>query len=208
MTGDRGGAYGVRHLIGDVQRFGLLSAATVVERYIQAVDRAIASAPSPSPTGTPGEGGPGALVDSTARVAEVGIRALDTLTALLANAAAHVTETAPGGRLVLAATRPGSSSEVSLWVHNPTSTAAAGVDLHVTALASSTGRTLPIGAVSLAPARLELIEASSRHEVRVRVRVPADQAPGHYHGLVLSSAAPFEPLALQLEVLADGSSET
>jgi hypothetical protein len=70
----------------------------------------------------------------------------------------------------------------------------------VTNLISSNGARIPAASLSLSPERLDVVDAGTAREVRLRVDVPADQPAGHYHGLVLTSAAPSEPIALHLDV--------
>lgn len=198
MSGGRPADQQRRHLIGDVQRFGLLSAATVVERYIETVDRALAGH-SLAP-GSPDQPDDGWLVDGAARVSQAGSHVLDAIATAIANGGGQGVGTTDPERLVLPATQPGSSSEVSLWIHHPTPAPVTGLGLHVTALTSATGTTIPSGAVSWTPLGVELLAASSRQEVRLRVDVPEELPEGLYHGLVLSALAPSEPLALCLEV--------
>lgn len=198
MSGGRDADQQGRHLIGDVQRFGLLSAATVVERYIETVDRALAGH-SLTP-GSPDQPDEGWLVGGADPVAQAGSRVLDAIATAIATRGGQGVDTTDAERLVLPATQPGSSSEVSLWIHHPTSAPVTGLGLRVTALTSPTGTSIPTGAVSWTPLGVELLAASSRQEVRLRVDVPEEQPDGLYHGLVLSSLAPSEPLALRLEV--------
>jgi len=103
-------------------------------------------------------------------------------------------------RISLPPTGSGFGSETSLWVHNSTSSSAAAIDLHMTNLISSNGVSIPAAAVSFSPERLDVVDPGTAREVRLRVEVPADQPAGHYHGLVLTSAAPSEPIALHLDV--------
>jgi hypothetical protein len=70
----------------------------------------------------------------------------------------------------------------------------------MTSLLSSKGVSIPAASVSFSPERLDVVDAGTAQEVRLRVDVPADQPAGHYHGLVLISAAPSEPIALHLDV--------
>ena len=185
----------VRHLVGDVQRFGLLSAVTVVDRYLEVVDRAMAQGrPTISPV-LSDERDVGRLAESAARMSEAWLRLLDATAALIPAAA-------PPGRdiLVLPAARAGGTSEASLWVHNPTDSPVADVGLHVTSLVAANGLGLPARAVSFTPSGLTLVEPGTSREVRVRVEVPPDQSAGQYHALLLSSAAPYEPVALSLVV--------
>lgn len=199
MTPGRTSGHGAQHLVGDVQRFGLLSAAAVVDRYTEIVDRAtqngsVQLAPPADERGTAG------LVDSAARIAEAYLGLIDTAAALIANTATPDTAVPEMERHVLPPTRPGFSSETSLWVHNRTSSAVTYIDLHMTGLISSNGVSIPLGVVSFSQKRLDLVDTGSAREVRLRIDVPADQPAGNYHGLVLISAAPLEPIALHLGV--------
>jgi hypothetical protein len=191
----------VAHLVGDVQRFGFLSAASVVKRYTEIVDRAIAGAGLLAPdTGARGPAGD-ALLDGAIRLAEAGLTSFDTMTALLLEGL----RPDPGGRapqtVVLPAAAGGTTSLAALWLHNATDTPVRSVELHATALTSSSGAVIPAEALTLTPANVDLVAAMSHREVSVHVAVPAGQAPGHYHGLVVLSAAPQEAIALLLQVL-------
>jgi hypothetical protein len=177
---------GGRDLVGVVQRFGLFSAASVVDRYAEIVDRAIARDLVPASTQPRSDG--------TVRLAQVWSRLLDVATAQLPDGAARPEA------LVLPPARPGLGSEASLWLHNTTSSRARDVALHATALLSTAGPAIPAGAVTLLPDRVDPVPAGTSREIRLRVRVPAGQADGIYHGMVVTTAAPTEPLAVTLEV--------
>jgi hypothetical protein len=200
VTPGQVGGHGAQHLIGDVQRFGLLSAAAVVDRYTEIIDRAtrdttLRLAPLPAD-----ERGAGWMVDSAARIAEASLSLLDTTAALFASRTKPDSAVPEMERLVLPPTSSGLSSETPLWVHNPTPSSAAAIDFHITSLISSNGVSIPVASLSFSPERLDVIGAGAAREVRLRVDVPVDQPAGHYHGLVLISAAPFEPIALHLDV--------
>jgi hypothetical protein len=199
VTAGEDAALGGRHLVGEVQRFGLLSAAAVVERYIEAVDRAVTTARLTPARLRPDEQDAGWLADSAARMAEACLRLLDSAATLMSDTAAPGTE-----RVVLASARSGSRSETSLWIHNPTSSATAVADLHVTNLVSSQGLSVPVSAVSFSPPRVGPVEPGTSREVRLRIEVPAHHPAGQYYGLVLSSAAPDAPIMLRLDVEAQG----
>lgn len=188
-------ARGSRDLVGDVRRFGLFSAATVVDRYSVLVDRVLATAP-PRPDGH----APTAPADTAAQVAEAALRLLDSAAALLGGGTGRGD---PTETLVLPPTAPGGTAGTALWVHNATPSAVPAVGLRVTALTSASGDTVPAGTVSLVPDRVDVAPGGAR-EVGLSVLVPVGQTPGHYHGLVLSSAAPDRPLLLRLEVLRPG----
>jgi hypothetical protein len=192
--------HGAQHLIGDVQRFGLLSAAAVVDRYAELIDRATRDDSFRSPPPPAAERGTGWMVDSAARIADTYLSLVDTIAELIPNRAMADTAVPNMERISLPPTRSGFDSETSLWVHNSTSSSAAAIDLHMTNLISSNGVSIPAAAVSFSPERLDVVDPGTAREVRLRVEVPADQPAGHYHGLVLTSAAPSEPIALHLDV--------
>jgi hypothetical protein len=192
--------HGAQHLIGDVQRFGLLSAAAVVDRYAELIDRATRDDSFRSPPPPAAERGTGWMVDSAARIADTYLSLVDTTAELIPNRAMADTAVPNMERISLPPTRSGFDSETSLWVHNSTSSSAAAIDLHMTNLISSNGVSIPAAAVSFSPERLDVVDPGTAREVRLRVEVPADQPAGHYHGLVLTSAAPSEPIALHLDV--------
>jgi hypothetical protein len=176
-------------LVGVVQGFGLFSAAAVVDRYAEIVDRAI-SRHAPSPAAQDGGAG---------RLADAWLRLLDTTSTLLRSGAA---QNPADGALVLPPTTAGRSCDAALWLHNTTSSPVPAVALHVTGLVSTDGHRIPAEAVTLVPERIDLLAAGTSREVRLRLRVPAGQDAATYHGLVVTSAAPTEPLAVRLEVRA------
>jgi hypothetical protein len=192
--------HGAQHLIGDVQRFGLLSAAAVVDRYAELIDRATRDDSFRSRPPPAAERGTGWMVDSAARIADTYLSLVDTTAELIPNRAMADTAVPNMERISLPPTRSGFDSETSLWVHNSTSSSAAAIDLHMTNLISSNGVSIPAAAVSFSPERLDVVDPGTAREVRLRVEVPADQPAGHYHWLVLTSAAHSEPIALHLDV--------
>ncbi len=200
MTPRQAVGHGAQHLIGDVQRFGLLSAAAVVDRYAELIDRATRDESFRSPPLPADERGTGWMVDSAARIADTYLSLVDTIAELIPNRAMADTAVPNMERISLPPTGSGFGSETSLWVHNSTSSSAAAIDLHMTNLISSNGVSIPAAAVSFSPERLDVVDPGTAREVRLRVEVPADQPAGHYHGLVLTSAAPSEPIALHLDV--------
>ena len=152
MTAGPEAAAGARDLVGDVQRFGLFSAATVVDRYVALVDRAITRDPVAPPPADgrrprrrrrPGWRRPGSGCSTPPRH-------------WLGDGAPRDPAT---GTLVLPPARPGQRSEASLWVHNTTSSPAPAVELHATASCPPTGRSIPADAVSLVPDRVDLLPA-------------------------------------------------
>lgn len=195
-------ARGPAPLAADVQRFGLLSAATVVSRYAAIVDRAVGA--GASPTGPPRRGAPGPdwLVEAGQGMAEAALRLVDQATALTVQAMTAGAPVAPEP-LELPATTSGGSSQVSVWLHNPTPSAVV-AQVHVTCLVSGDGDVLPAEAVTSEPCEPVQLAATSSGEVVLRVDVPTRQPPGRYHGVVVASAAP-EPVPLALQVIRGGN---
>ena len=192
----------IRPSAADVQRFGLLSAATVVARYAQVVDRAI-SGDGTTWLGAPPDGvvDPRGLVDGAADpqllVDGAFLRLLDAGAALVERAQAAAAPTAEEV-LALPASAPGGTSEATLWVHGSTETAVT-VALHVTPLVSGEGHLVVTPAVQCRPDRLDSLAAGASCAVGIHVAVPARQPAGRYHGLVVASHAP-EPVRVVLEV--------
>jgi hypothetical protein len=187
---------GARDLVGEVQRFGLFSAAAVVDRYAEIVDRAISrEGPAPAPPGDDGRSG--RLVDTAAEVTGAWVRLVDATSSLLRSDAAHVD--APP-TLDLPGAAPGHDVAASFWIHNTTPSGAPAIDLQMSGLTASSGHRIPADALSLVPARVDLLAAGTSQEVRLAVAVPAAQPAGCYLGLVVTSAAPSDPLVVRLEV--------
>lgn len=183
-------------LVGDVQRFGSLSAATVIDRYAGMVDRVIAEG-RVGPAFLPDDDS--VLVDRAARLAEAYLRLVDATAALASGIGPR--EVGPSiERVTLPAALSGTTSEAPLWIHNPTGVVATRLDLEVTDLASSIGVTIPAAAVYVSPPRVDRLEPSASRRILLRVDVPEGQPPGYYHGLVLIAEAPDEPIGLRLEV--------
>jgi len=175
---------GGRDLVRDVQRFGLFSAALVVDRYTEIVDRTIAGDPLLLGVDLPdGQQAVLGLVDAVTAVLRTG-----------------TPPGPPGGTLVLPPASAGTGSEFALWLHNTTSATVPVVELHGTDLVSSSGHRIAAGGVELVPNRVDTLAAESSREVRLRVSVPPGQPAGLYHGLVLNSAASADPTAVRLEV--------
>jgi hypothetical protein len=187
-------------LVEEVRRFGLVSADLIVDRYVRLTEQTIDGSPrnggAPPSAGIPASSVPG-LAEGTAALAGGWLRLLEGTAALADSALAGGT---PLGTLELPPTDAGLSAEGSLWLHNTTSSPRP-VEFAATTLAAPGGCALPADAVSLSPSRLDPSGPRSSTEIRVRVRVPGGQPPGHYQGLLLSSAAE-QPVLLRLEVRA------
>ena len=198
MTSRPDGAAAARHLIGEVQRFGILSASSVVDRYVEIINRQSLDGPR--------RRAPEALVGFTqgsgagaARILEAGLRALDGAAGVLSDAVADRSET-----LVLPPTEPGLDSEASVWIHNRTTSLVASVALHPTMLICDEEFSIPGDAVTFHPEGLVVVEAGTCREVTVRISVPKGQPDGSYHGLLVGSGAPDGAITLRLTVRGQG----
>lgn len=186
-------------LADDVQRFGLLSAAAVVDRYRQLVDGAVAPAEAGLVSGLE-LAEPSWLVDRASRLASGYLRFLEAAAAAIP----PVDPVTAMEQVVVPAVPAGSGGEVSLWLHNTTAMASASIEIHCTALMSTGAGSIPTAAVTVTPERLDRLEPGSSAQLRLRVEVPADCEPGRYFGLVHHSLSPDEPLAVELEVAEEG----
>lgn len=202
MSTPRAAADGVRDLARDVQRFGLLSASSVVERYVDLVDRAVGGAPvaaAPGSSDRPSDpfmdGDMSALVDSATRVAQAYLGLLDAATGPAEPAA-------PAEGLVLDAAQAGQVTQAPLWVHNPGTEPTGDLTVTMGVLVAADGASLNAASVWCAPARLDGVAPRGSAQLEVRVQVPHDQPAGIYHGFVLVSLAPADPIQVTVEVLA------
>jgi hypothetical protein len=197
VTDRSGGAEKARRLIGDVQRFGLLSAAAVVDRFTEMVDEAVGG----STSGRRASGDAERFVADTARLVEAYLRFLDSGAGLLAVKAEDGGGTATD-RVVLPAIAAGGVAESTVWVHNTTAQPGLDISFHPSQLIGPGGAKIGRRATTVAPSRIERLEAGASSELAVRVEVPVDAAPGGYHGVILTSSPPGATIAVQLEVRA------
>ncbi|CAN5900103.1 hypothetical protein BH23ACT5_BH23ACT5_15540 [soil metagenome] len=189
-----------RHLAADVQQFGLFSAVSVVDRYAAMADRAVSdewAASSPSQADGYQQT---TLVDGVTRLAHAYLQFLATTANLVGYRPAGGGTVAGREVLLLPSVLPAHRSEEWLWIHNPTPEPSTGIAIWVSGLTSSDGETLPVAAVSVSPPNIDRLDPGTSRQLRLRVDVPTGQPPGHYHGLVLISVAPAEPMALHIEV--------
>jgi hypothetical protein len=192
----------VRHLARDVQRFGLLSAASVVERYVDLVgatvgvtSAATAERPTDRPSDPSVDTDPTALVDSATRIADAYLGLLDATTRLV--------EPSTSARpcLLLEAVAPGGTTRATLWVHNDGPEPADALTVTMGALVAANGASLGPASVACTPSRLGGLRPHGSAQLDVTVHVPPDQPAGTYHGFVLVSLAPGDPVAVEVEVL-------
>lgn len=193
-----GAADQARRLAAQVQRFGLASAAAVADRYVGIVDSAIGGTVDALTAAATGAD-PEAILQSGAATADSYLRVLDHA-ANLASGQALASSAPSPDCVTVTATPPGGVGEATVWVHNSTSQAVTHLMLGVTDLVCASGARLGSTALRLFPPVVDEVEAGGRAEVRLSVRVPTHQEAGRYHGLVLVSGAPDDPLPLALEV--------
>ena len=198
MTSGRDGIQTAGHIIGEVQRFGLLSAAAVVDRYVEIINRETVRHPLADVPETLA-GGPETAGGGAAAMLRAGLQFLDGAARLVSDAVASGTET-----LVLPRARPGTGAEASVWVHNRTTSVVASVELRATVLISAEEHTIPADAVTFHPEGAVVLEPCTCREVSLRVSVPQGQPPGLYRGLLTGSGAPDGAVTLRLAVEGDG----
>lgn len=209
MSTPRDVAAGLRGMARDVQRFGLLSASDVVERYVHLVERTADGARAPASAGrgagTPAQGVPWAdgfagtdttaLVESVTAVANSYLSLLDEATRLASPPAdAH-------DAVVLPAARPGETTHAPVWVHNPAADPTGPATMTLTPLVSARGAHLDAASVRCQPSLLDGIDPGGSLQVDVVVRVPLEQPSDIYHGLLLSSLAVDGPMPVRVEVM-------
>lgn len=184
--------------VADVQRFGLLSAAAVVDRYVDLVDRALGPPvlASRSVSDDAAAAGPDLrlLAEATERMAEAYVAMLDAATQLLPG---PTTAAVDAGHVALADTHAGGTAEGTLWLHNPTAQAVADLSLAATALVTGAGTAVPL---ALDPPRLALLPAAASVPVRLRADIPSDHPSGLCWGMVVCSADPEAPVTVSLLV--------
>lgn len=186
-----------QRLAEDVQRFGLLSAAAIVDRYEQLVDEAMGD--HEHDEGLPGgleSVDPSWLVDRASRLAGGYLRFLESATSAIGSRAR------PQGieRVPLVSGGPGEPAEGTLWIHNPTSAPIDHVELTATALVSVDGRVIPAQATAFQRTARGPVAASDSAEIRIVITPPPDTEPGRYFGLVHLDDGADEPLAVDLEI--------
>lgn len=170
-------------LVAQVRRFGLMSAASVVDRYATLVEQALGT--DPTRLGLPDEH-PSPLEE-----------ALTALGDLLASARG------PSGdaveRVELPATPVGSSSSVTLWLHNPSPEPGSGLSVRCTGLVRADGRPGPAPSVEVAPAGVT-VPAGGSAGFLLEARVPDGLEPGLYLGLAVPAPVQGDPVVIVLRV--------
>lgn len=204
MSTPRDVAAGLRGMARDVQRFGLLSASDVVERYVDLVSRAVSGGPadpgwSADQRMSSADGFAGtdtaALVEAVSQVADSYLAMLDEVTRLASP------PTDGHDAVVLPDTRPGETAQAPVWVHNPTAHPTGPATMTLTPLVSARGSHLDVASVRCQPSLLDGIDPGGSLQVDVVVQVPLEQPSGIYHGLLLSSLAVDGPMPVRVEVM-------
>lgn len=135
------------------------------------------------------------LVDGAASLAEQAVGAAPP-------GGADESATGASGVLVLGPASAGATTTTSAWLHVLDGPAAAPAALRSTDLVAHDGSVVPGVALTCTPPVLETSAARTSSEVRVSVVVPANTAPGSYHGHLLASGLPEVVLPVRLEVVA------
>ena len=220
------GAAEAARLVQEVQNLGFDAARTIVERFVEvfaqfAAMNSGAGAARGGNTGggdRSGSGGPWfgywgseesvrALRSNMQQVTEAYVAILGQLNeAGLRLIDASRWWTPPGPRaeqheLRLPDVAPGGRASAKLWLHNTTASEAVGLRPWCPVLASHTGDSLPVTAVTCSPTRIDRLEADQSREILVTVAVAEDASPGAYHGQLLVDGLPDVVFPLRVQVL-------
>ncbi len=96
---------------------------------------------------------------------------------------------------------PGGRASAKLWLHNTTASEAVGLRPWCPVLASHTGASLPVTAVTCSPTRIDRLEPDQSREILVTVAVGEDASPGAYHGQLLVDGLPDVVFPFRVQVL-------
>ena len=109
---------------------------------------------------------------------------------------------APAGDhpLRLGPVKAGHPASGRAWVHILDGPPGPPARLSATAFTAHDGATIEARAASFEPPMLDSFDLRSSHELVVTVAVPAETAPGAYHGHILATGLPEVSLAVRLEV--------
>jgi len=105
------------------------------------------------------------------------------------------------GELRLPDVAPGGRASAKLWLHNTTASGADGLRPWCPVLASHTGASLPVSAVTCSPTRIDRLDADQSREILVTVSVGEDASPGAYHGQILVDGLPDVVFPLRVRVV-------
>jgi len=105
------------------------------------------------------------------------------------------------GELRLPDVAPGGRASAKLWLHNTTASGAVGLRPWCPVLASHTGASLPVTAVTCSPTRIDRRAPDQSREILVTVAVGEDASPGAYHGQILVDGLPDVVYPLRVRVV-------
>lgn len=94
------------------------------------------------------------------------------------------------GDLLLPQVAPGGRASARLWLHNTTGEAANDLRPWCPGLANHAGASLPAGALTCQPERIDRLDPDASCELVVTVSVGEDTAAGTYHGQLLVDGLP------------------
>lgn len=221
------GAAEAARLAKEVQDLGFETAKTVVERFVEMCGR-FTSADAGAGAGTPGrEGGGmpppfwfGGTDESFGKLQSDMVRATDAYFGVLRqlNEASlrffDATRFADASRwwgparteagdLILPEVAPGGRASARLWLHNTTSSAAAGLRPWCSGLTGHSGASIPAAAVTCQPDRIERLDPGESRELVVTVAVGDDTTTGLYHGQLLVDGLPDVVFPMRVTVRAE-----
>jgi len=202
-------------LIGEVQRLGVDTARSVAARFGDLAESSLGRA-SALPFDTAVETWRSVVDQATdPDVQEQFTAAAQTLTSALVDMmqaawevfSSSVGDWGPGagfGRQAasvdLGSVAPGGRTAGTAYVRIGSGAPSDEVKLHLGDLASAAGDVLDESASSLHPEIIESPGAGTAHEVVIRVVVPDDAVPGHYHGFLHVLSVPDGAIAVHIEI--------
>jgi len=186
-------------IVGQVQVFGLASAAAVAERYIGTVDRYLAEHDAPVGTSEDDRGRGSPDLMWAACMEQALMQSLDRVGAWQDDV--RLKSRTPRQEILRLPPVPaGSDSRAAVWVHNPT-TAPVVLTVRMSSLTSADGAVLPADEVVVETGGSVEVDAGGSAQVMLHVQVPSGTRPGHFHAVLTSTATPRQALPVLLEVL-------
>ena len=179
----------LRRLLGDVQRLGLSTASSVIDRFSGMV-RGLGTAPDSADGAA--RGAWGAVVGAVTNAAQAVFP--------MPGPSPYPTDVET---VVLSSVTAGGIATGTAWLHNTTATVAAALTLRSTDLVGP-GAALPADAVALTPGDVPALAPGATLPITIEVTVPPGRPAGVYRGLLVLSDPPGGAVALRLTVEAAG----
>ena len=106
-----------------------------------------------------------------------------------------------GSHLKLPPVLAGHRASSTLWVHNTTTSASAGLRLRASDLVNPNGETIPADGFEFDPAEIDIAPANASVAVAISLSIGAAAAPGRYRGYLFVTNLPDEFMTIEVEVV-------